>query len=228
MQICRQEWTASLPDGAMPRTESLKDLVGGNSDGTSHDKIFRPSISWFSTFPLEPFMSRLEVNSMFSRSRLPELNLFGRRAWNLKFWQGEFFTGLPCDDRLLTLSHITVIKTHWDAKLVHCRPIQRIRLTSSKQKGRSPIFVPLISNTIRQHSSLLSQMQNWPIFTGIQCFSQADRPLRSARNLPSWSGEAGMSQQSLNGIILERENLMVFINRHFPNGLLQYFNEIDQ
>jgi len=26
-EICRQEWTASLPEGAMPRTESLKDLV---------------------------------------------------------------------------------------------------------------------------------------------------------------------------------------------------------
>ena len=83
-----------------------------------------PLVTKFSTlkkpFPLEPFMSRLEVNSMFSRSRLPELNLFGRRAWNLKFWQGEFFTGLPCDDRLLNISHVTVIKTHWDAKLVHC------------------------------------------------------------------------------------------------------------
>ena len=104
---------------------------------------FRWNLSWqnFPTlkkpFPLEPFMSRLEVNSMFSRSRLPELNLSGRRAWNLKFWQGEFFTGLPCDDRLLTLSHVTVIKTHWDAKLVHCRPIQTIRLASSKPKSRS-------------------------------------------------------------------------------------------
>ena len=170
MQICRQEWTASLPDGAMPRTESLKDLVGGNSDGTSHDKIFRLSISWFSTFPLEPFMSRMEVNSMFSRSRLPELNLSGRRAWNLKFWQGEFFTGLPCDDRLLNISHVTVIKTHWDAKLVHCRPIQTIRLASSKPKGRSlSDFCPLISNTIRQHSSLANFHRHSVLFTGRLC-----------------------------------------------------------
>ena len=110
MQICRQEWTASLPDGAMPRTESLKDLVGGNSVGTSHDKIFLLSISWFSTFPLEPFMSRLEVNSMFSRSRLPELNLSGRRVWNPKFWQGEFFTGLPCDDRLLNIKVTSLLR----------------------------------------------------------------------------------------------------------------------
>jgi len=27
-QICQQKWVASLPPGAMPRTESLKDLVG--------------------------------------------------------------------------------------------------------------------------------------------------------------------------------------------------------
>ena len=33
--------------------------------------------------------------------------------------------------------HCYVIKTHWDAKLVHCRPIQTIRLASPKPKSRS-------------------------------------------------------------------------------------------
>ena len=66
------------------------------------------------------------------------------------------------------------------------------------------------------------------------CFSQADRALRSARNLPSWSGEAGFSQQSLNGIIiLETENIVgvyksTFLIGFFPNGLSQFFNELDQ
>ena len=66
-----------------------------------------------------------------------------------------------------------------------------------------------------------------------QCFSQADCALRSARNLPSWSGEAGFSQQSLNGIILETENIvgvykLTFLIGCFPNGLSQFFNELDQ
>ena len=77
-------------------------------------------------------------------------------------------------------------------------------------------------------------MHSWPIFTGTQCFSQADRALRSARNLPSWSGEAGFSQQSLNGImIMETENIVgvyksTFLIGFFPNGLSQFFNELDQ